>query len=318
METLYFRAREAAKRAVASGKLVKPDCCDACGKPVRVDLLAATHADPSKALEVVWMCRPCNNKLRRERLGIVRDSKLCLNCSKVIPHENKSDSDYLARNYCSQDCYHAHRSQVAIGKYEHDPCLNCGGEVLYISGEGKTSYQRRKYCCKACSREGSRKARAEKRQALIDAILVDKRCKGCGGEIVPHKGESPRDLEARVYCSRDCPGYLELRREVLARTNTHKGERRSGKRHESKPRKPVIPPPVRERTAEFSGFPDPRKPKLQSEPVRMTPLFEVKYCEKHPSERLNAYGTCAACVTGERWAAREREVTARPSTEGGR
>ena len=40
-------------------------------------------------------------------------------------------------------------------------------------------------------------------------------------------------------------------------------------------------------------------------------------CPKHPSYTVGFFG-CAACVTGARWAARQRETKARPSHEGGR
>ena len=48
---------------------------------------------------------------------------------------------------------------------------------------------------------------------------------------------------------------------------------------------------------------------------RVRPLG--KPCEKHPTYTVGHFG-CAACVAGERWAKRQREVKYRPHQDGGR
>lgn len=60
--------------------------------------------------------------------------------------------------------------------------------------------------------------------------------------------------------------------------------------------------------------PDPRA--NRHETTRVQTLGEP--CPTHPTERINAFGKCPACVTGSQWAERERMVTTRPHPEGGR
>ena len=47
----------ALNRAVRSGKIVRPDACERCGRAVEVH---GHHADYSKKLDVVWLCRACH------------------------------------------------------------------------------------------------------------------------------------------------------------------------------------------------------------------------------------------------------------------
>jgi hypothetical protein len=46
------------KKALASGKLVKPEHCERCNRQVA---LAGHHNDYSKPLQVEWLCRKCHN-----------------------------------------------------------------------------------------------------------------------------------------------------------------------------------------------------------------------------------------------------------------
>jgi hypothetical protein len=48
--------------AVRSGRLVRPERCEACGIDCYPD---AHHEDYSKPLEVRWLCRPCHGLTRR-------------------------------------------------------------------------------------------------------------------------------------------------------------------------------------------------------------------------------------------------------------
>jgi hypothetical protein len=50
-------AHNAVARALASGKLERPEQCAECGETSRLE---AHHADYAKKLEVVWLCRYCH------------------------------------------------------------------------------------------------------------------------------------------------------------------------------------------------------------------------------------------------------------------
>lgn len=59
------RAGMAVARAVRSGKLVRPDCCEKCGANPGLNragwpLIYAHHEDYAKALEVTWLCSRCH------------------------------------------------------------------------------------------------------------------------------------------------------------------------------------------------------------------------------------------------------------------
>lgn len=53
------RAKNRVHYALRTGKLVRPDHCEDCGKECKPD---ASHADYSKPLDVVWRCRSCHVK----------------------------------------------------------------------------------------------------------------------------------------------------------------------------------------------------------------------------------------------------------------
>ena len=52
------RAHSAVRRALESGKLIRPDSCSRCGRGHRV--IEAAHHDYAKLLEVDWLCRSCH------------------------------------------------------------------------------------------------------------------------------------------------------------------------------------------------------------------------------------------------------------------
>ena len=63
------KAHTAVGNAVRDGKLMKPELCEGCGLPKRVE---AHHPDYSQPLLVVWLCKPCHaiaDKIRRRIEG---------------------------------------------------------------------------------------------------------------------------------------------------------------------------------------------------------------------------------------------------------
>lgn len=51
------RARQAVRRALNRGKLIKPSECSKCHRKIK---LTAHHPDYSKPLEVIWLCYECH------------------------------------------------------------------------------------------------------------------------------------------------------------------------------------------------------------------------------------------------------------------
>lgn len=60
------RAQNAVAHALSNGTLVKATGCAECG---RTEDLCAHHEDYTKALDVVWLCRPCHIRHHREDLN---------------------------------------------------------------------------------------------------------------------------------------------------------------------------------------------------------------------------------------------------------
>ncbi len=58
-----FRARSKLKRAVREGKIHKPDICSQCGLPGETN---GHHADYSKPLDVIWLCRACHDLTHKD------------------------------------------------------------------------------------------------------------------------------------------------------------------------------------------------------------------------------------------------------------
>lgn len=53
------RARNMVTRAITSGRLVRPKCCNDCGAEAFCE---AHHEDYSKPLTVAWVCKLCHDK----------------------------------------------------------------------------------------------------------------------------------------------------------------------------------------------------------------------------------------------------------------
>ena len=55
-----FKARNALRRAVYEGKIIKPSTCQVCVKSVK--RIEGHHEDYEKPLDVIWMCVACHRK----------------------------------------------------------------------------------------------------------------------------------------------------------------------------------------------------------------------------------------------------------------
>ena len=55
--TVEQLARNRMAKAIASGRLVRPSTCSACGK---TGMIEGHHRDYSKPLDVTWLCRRCH------------------------------------------------------------------------------------------------------------------------------------------------------------------------------------------------------------------------------------------------------------------
>lgn len=53
-----LKARQAIARALKSGKLTKPELCEACGSSGRIE---GHHMDYAERLKVLWLCPPCHS-----------------------------------------------------------------------------------------------------------------------------------------------------------------------------------------------------------------------------------------------------------------
>lgn len=63
---LKQNARKKVLRAVQSGKLVKPSCCEDCSQAVALE---AHHKDYHKPLEVKWLCKECHENIHHLNEG---------------------------------------------------------------------------------------------------------------------------------------------------------------------------------------------------------------------------------------------------------
>ncbi len=209
-------------------------------------------------------------------------------------------------------------------------CDACGAPITrkrYDDGhlESPADFARRRFCDLTCKGVGTR----------THKTVAARTCRVCRAPIERHAGEPWSKYVRRSTCgSPACVGAARgdgprktpretplkgLRHpqtppktpQTPAQPRTPKALR-VPKRTQTPPQTPAPPqPPAR---APFAGFPDPR-PATGDGAVRMRALG--KPCPKHPTNTIGIYG-CPACRAHERWRQGERNVTAKPSAEGGR
>lgn len=189
-------------------------------------------------------------------------------------------------------------------------CGHCGAalepKVMPSTGrlESPSMFMRRRYCDRACAGAARRKS-----DTVVPAVQT---CQRCGAEFERQYTEGAARFAKRRYCSHDCS---------LTAVNSKRRDRTKQPRKAIKkpaPRPPRSPQqPVTVRT-EAAPAPATKRVTVrqQHQTIRMQAIGNP--CPLHPSYVINAWGQCAACVTGDRWAARQREIKLRPHPEGGR
>lgn len=58
-KTMMLAASNAVYSAIEKGFLIRPEFCQLCGNPGRIE---ASHDDYSKPLDVQWLCQPCHRE----------------------------------------------------------------------------------------------------------------------------------------------------------------------------------------------------------------------------------------------------------------
>ena len=94
-------AREAVKRALRSGQLVRPEACDDCGSTVEQP--QAHHPDYSQPLAVEWLCRDCHGHRHLDADDMERSQLLwAFSKTSVVDYflppwtEGGEDGEYIA------------------------------------------------------------------------------------------------------------------------------------------------------------------------------------------------------------------------------
>ena len=64
---IEHKAQRKLRRAVKSGKIIKPLFCEVCKDKVK---LCGHHKDYSKSLEVIWVCHSCHKKIHYRSINI--------------------------------------------------------------------------------------------------------------------------------------------------------------------------------------------------------------------------------------------------------
>jgi len=62
---LRREVRRLLAKAVYSGKVRKPERCEACGSEPGKPRLHGHHTDYKRPLDVIWLCRPCHHEEHR-------------------------------------------------------------------------------------------------------------------------------------------------------------------------------------------------------------------------------------------------------------
>lgn len=63
----HKNAYMAVDAAIRCGKLVKPNCCQGCGRSAEETRLSSHHYDYTKPLDVIWLCAACHRKVDHVR-----------------------------------------------------------------------------------------------------------------------------------------------------------------------------------------------------------------------------------------------------------
>lgn len=214
-------------------------------------------------------------------------TRYCEACGKELVRKRSTKTgllepgpQFLARRFCDQQCHGTFRRTVAAINVK--TCLECGNEFTRPANEGHAKFGTRKFCGHACA------SRARYRAAPLQP------------------GSKPKTPRAKVSEPRPAP------------------------RPKPQPPRPVPdkrkPPRVPQTPIKASAYDARSKPipvvpgsiviQQPSEAVRMEVLGEP--CPHHPTEKVNAWGKCPACVAGAKWAERERATVIRPHPDGGR
>lgn len=184
-------------------------------------------------------------------------------------------------------------------------CDACGKPIIrkrYDDGhlESPNDYARRRFCDLTCKGVGTR----------THKTVAARTCRVCNAPIERHAGEPWSKYVRRSTCG--SPACVRTARGDGPRKTHHAPTPPKGLRH-PQTHANAAQTPTRPR-APFTGFPDPR-PTTSTGAVRMRALG--KPCPKHPTNTIGIYG-CPACRAHERWRQGERNVTTKPSAEGGR
>lgn len=119
------RANQAVRYALETGKLIRPDTCEKCGKACKPD---AHHDDYSKPLEVLWLC-PGMGGCHRKRDQQRKRGPECKNCGRGV-----TSNGNITLRLCSSCCYKLRRygdSQYTTNK---EPKLCKCGKFARIRG----------------------------------------------------------------------------------------------------------------------------------------------------------------------------------------
>lgn len=79
MACIEHLARTALGKALAAGRILRPNHCEACGEPSKTQ---GHHHDYSKRLDVTWLCRKCHYglhvRIRRGEFSLLESRAIAL------------------------------------------------------------------------------------------------------------------------------------------------------------------------------------------------------------------------------------------------
>jgi len=91
-------AKAKVEYALKTGKLTKPELCEACKEKRKLE---GHHFDYSKPLEVVWLCHKCHSAVRSGELRLAQ-AYMCCECKKnrAVAWFPVCDPDIPSNPYC--------------------------------------------------------------------------------------------------------------------------------------------------------------------------------------------------------------------------